>query len=137
MRIVVFGATGVVGRALLPELARTHDVVAVSRRPQEGKGVTWTEADVLDSDAVRRAVDGAEIVYYLVHSLGEGDFEERDARAAESVAEQAARAGVRQLRPRDASRPEACRSRQFEPRSWWAPGAPRSRRWSRSSIGSR
>src|SRR5215213_4276225 len=97
MRIVVFGATGVVGRALLPELARTHEVVAVSRRPQEGEGVTWTEADVLDPDSVRRAVDSAEIVYYLVHSLGEGDFEERDARAAESVAEEAGRAGVRQL----------------------------------------
>src|SRR5215217_241813 len=149
MRIVVFGATGVVGRALLPELARTHEVVAVSRRPQEGEGVTWTEADVLDPDSVRRAVDSAEIVYYLVHSLGEGDFEERDARAAESVAEAAGRAGVRQLvylgglgddsaelsphlrsrtRPRDVSRPGACRSRQFEPRSWSAPGAPRSRR---------
>jgi uncharacterized protein YbjT (DUF2867 family) len=97
MRIVVFGATGVVGRALLPELARAHEVVAVSRRPQEGEGLTWTEADVLDPDSVRRAVDGAEIVYYLVHSLGEGDFEERDARAAESVAEEAGRAGVRQL----------------------------------------
>jgi uncharacterized protein YbjT (DUF2867 family) len=97
MRIVVFGATGVVGRALLPELARTHEVVAVSRRPQEGEGVMWTEADVLDPDSVRRAVDGAEIVYYLVHSLGEGDFEERDAKAAESVAEEAGRAGVRQL----------------------------------------
>ena len=97
MRIVVFGATGVVGRALLPELARTHEVVAVSRRPQEGEGVTWTEADVLDPDSVRRAVDGAEIVYYLVHSLGEGNFEERDAKAAENVADEAARAGVRQL----------------------------------------
>ena len=86
MRIVVFGATGTVGRPLLTELARTHEVFAVSRRPQHGNEATWIEADVLDAASVRRAVDGAEIVYYLVHSLGEGDFEERDAKAAETVA---------------------------------------------------
>jgi uncharacterized protein YbjT (DUF2867 family) len=97
MRIVVFGATGTVGRPLLTELARTHEVLAVSRRPQHGNGATWIEADVLDAASVRRAVDGAEVVYYLVHSLGEGDFEERDAQAAETVAREAERAGVRQL----------------------------------------
>jgi uncharacterized protein YbjT (DUF2867 family) len=97
MRIVVFGATGTVGRPLLTELARTHEVFAVSRRPQHGNDAAWIEADVLDAASVRRAVDRAEIVYYLVHSLGEGDFEERDAKAAETVAGEAERAGVRQL----------------------------------------
>ncbi|HKH30124.1 MAG TPA: NAD(P)H-binding protein [Gaiellaceae bacterium] len=97
MRIVVFGATGTVGRPLLTELARTHAVFAVSRRPQLGNEATWIQADVLDAASVRRAVDGAEVVYYLVHSLGEGDFEERDAKAAETVAREAERAGVRQL----------------------------------------
>jgi uncharacterized protein YbjT (DUF2867 family) len=97
MRIVVFGATGTVGRPLLTELGRAHEVFAVSRRPHDGNEATWIEADVLDGASVRRAVDGAEVVYYLVHSLGEGDFEERDAKAAETVAGEAERAGVRQL----------------------------------------
>ena len=38
-----------------------------------------------------------EVVYYLVHSLGSADFEARDLRAAETVAREADRAGVRQL----------------------------------------
>jgi uncharacterized protein YbjT (DUF2867 family) len=97
MRAVVFGATGTVGRALLPELARAADVVAVSRRPEEGGDRRWVQADALDPASVARAVAGADVVYYLVHSLGEGDFEERDARAAETVAREANRAGVRQL----------------------------------------
>jgi uncharacterized protein YbjT (DUF2867 family) len=97
MRAVVFGATGTVGRALLPKLARAADVVGVSRRPEGGDEVSWVQADALDAASVGRAVAGADVVYYLVHSLGEGDFEERDARAAETVAREANRAGVRQL----------------------------------------
>jgi uncharacterized protein YbjT (DUF2867 family) len=97
MKVVVFGATGTVGRALLPRLAAERDVVAVSRRPREGDGVTWAEADVLDAERVRAALDGAEVAFYLVHSLGATDFEERDALAAETVARESERAGVRQL----------------------------------------
>jgi uncharacterized protein YbjT (DUF2867 family) len=97
MRIVVFGATGTVGRALLPALAAEHEVVAVSRRPRDEAGVTWAQANALDAKSVSRAVEGAEVVYYLVHSLGESDFEERDALAAETLARECERAGVRQL----------------------------------------
>ena len=32
MRVVVFGATGTIGRALVPVLAREHEVAAVSRQ---------------------------------------------------------------------------------------------------------
>jgi uncharacterized protein YbjT (DUF2867 family) len=97
MRVVVFGATGTVGRALLPRLAAEHEVVAVSRSPREGDGVDWVQADVLDPAGVRAAVTNADVVYYLVHSLGERDFEERDARAAGVVASESERTGVRQL----------------------------------------
>jgi uncharacterized protein YbjT (DUF2867 family) len=34
-RVSVLGATGVVGRTLVSELAETHDVVAVSREPDD------------------------------------------------------------------------------------------------------
>lgn len=99
MRVVVFGATGTIGRALLPELERAHDVVAVSRRatPPQAGGARWVVADVTEPAAVARALDGAEAAYYLVHSLGSRDFAERDRRAAEVVATEAERAGLRQL----------------------------------------
>jgi uncharacterized protein YbjT (DUF2867 family) len=88
-----------IGTALLPKLARSHDVVAVSRRKQPGEhgSVAWKTADVTDANAVRRALDGVDVAYYLVHSLGARDFEQRDLAAARIVTEEAERAGVGQL----------------------------------------
>ena len=90
MRVVVFGATGTIGQALVPVLAGAHDVVAVSRtqRPSEGN-VTWAKADASDPPSVRAALAGADVAYYLVHSLGSSDFERRDREAAETVAREA------------------------------------------------
>lgn len=97
MRVAVFGATGTIGNALLPLLARRHDVVAVSRQPHESNGIDWAVADATDGRAVRRALDGVEVAYYLVHSLGASDFEERDLLAARTVAQAAEQEGMRQL----------------------------------------
>jgi uncharacterized protein YbjT (DUF2867 family) len=98
VRIAVLGATGTIGRALVPLLAQEHDVVAISRRPRNGSnGVRWTQADATDAAAMEKALDGIEVAYYLVHSLGSSDFEERDRVAAANVARTAARVGLRQL----------------------------------------
>ena len=96
MKVTVFGATGVVGRALLPLLAE-HEVTAVSRSPREEPGARWVVADAGTGEGVANALDGAEVVYYLVHSLGSRDFEQQDRAAAENVAREAAAAGVRQI----------------------------------------
>jgi uncharacterized protein YbjT (DUF2867 family) len=98
MKVAVFGASGTVGRPLLAELARTHDVLAVSRTERADKnGVAWKQADATDRDSVARALDGVDVAYYLVHSLGRPDFEGEDLRAAEATAREAERAGVKQL----------------------------------------
>jgi uncharacterized protein YbjT (DUF2867 family) len=98
VKVVVFGATGFIGRALLPALAAEQEVVAVSRSPRPPqKGITWIVADVTDAPAVRRALDGADVVYYLVHSLGSADFEERDLAGARTTAAEAETAGARQI----------------------------------------
>lgn len=98
MRVVVFGATGFIGRALLPLVSADHDVVAVSRSAHAPDDrITWVEADVTDAQAVRQALDGAQVAYYLVHSLGSPDFEERDLTGARTTAAAAEAAGVRQL----------------------------------------
>jgi uncharacterized protein YbjT (DUF2867 family) len=96
VKVTVFGATGVVGRALLPLLGE-HEVTAASRTPREGTGVRWVVADAASGEGVAKALEGAEVVYYLVHSLGARDFERQDREAAETVAREAARAGVRQI----------------------------------------
>ncbi len=98
MRTVVFGASGVIGHAVLPELARGGEVVAVSRTSREPQdGVVWASADATDPAAVDDVLRRDDVVVYLVHSLGTEDFEEIDRRAADTVAAAAARAGVRQI----------------------------------------
>jgi uncharacterized protein YbjT (DUF2867 family) len=76
--VAVFGATGVIGRALVPVLAEREEVVAISRQPegQQREGVRALAADVTDAESVRRALEGVEVAYYLVHSLGSPDYAE-------------------------------------------------------------
>ena len=76
MIVTVFGATGVVGRALVP-LLTDHEVTAVSRTAREDPGARYVVADVASGDGVAAALEGADVVYYLVHSLGARDFEEK------------------------------------------------------------
>jgi uncharacterized protein YbjT (DUF2867 family) len=98
VKIAVFGATGVVGRALVPLLRAGHELVAVSRSAQEAEpGIRWIEGDASSAEDVARAVEGAEVVYYLVHSLGSRDFERQDRLAAENVATASEDAGVGQI----------------------------------------
>jgi uncharacterized protein YbjT (DUF2867 family) len=93
----VLGASGFVGRALVLALAQQGEVVAISRRGTAPAGVRGVAADVTDPRSLRGALDGAQVVYHLVHSLGSGDFSDRDRRAAENVAAEAERAGVEQI----------------------------------------
>ena len=99
MRIAVFGASGTIGSALLPVLAREHEVIAVSRRAHTEGGVDarWVTADVTDPESVERALDGVKVAVYLVHSLGQSDFAARDRDAASIVARAAEARGVRQI----------------------------------------
>ena len=98
MKVVVFGATGVVGTALLPRLASEHELVAVSRTARgDEPHVRWIEGDASSAEDVARAVEGAEVVYYLVHSLGSRDFERQDRAAAQNVADASEQAGVSQI----------------------------------------
>ena len=100
MKVVVFGATGTIGAALVTLFTGDHDVTAVSRSPEESRdkqGVRWVRADVGDEQSVARAMEGAEAAYYLVHSLGKAGFEERERRSADGFARAAEKAGLRQI----------------------------------------
>jgi uncharacterized protein YbjT (DUF2867 family) len=97
MRVAVIGATGTIGRPLAEALARTHDVVGVARRPPRDNQVNWIAADATDAVAIRSALEGINVVYHLVHSLGSADFEERDRAAATAIAESAATVGATQV----------------------------------------
>lgn len=99
MRAAVLGATGFIGSALVPALAQRAEVVALSRRGDApvAPGVQAVAADATDAAALRRALEGVEVAFYLVHSLGSADFGEVDRRAATTFAEEAERAGLSQI----------------------------------------
>ena len=58
MKVVVFGATGVVGRAAVEHFAEVADggVIAVSRRPVTVEGVTHVAVDLADESTAARAI---------------------------------------------------------------------------------
>jgi len=72
MRVVITGASGNVGTALLRALSNDHDVTGVVRRPPAGQGVyrrvDWRSLDLTDVDAIpdlRRVFEGADAVVHL------------------------------------------------------------------------
>jgi len=103
--VAVTGATGYVGGRLVPELlAAGYRVRALARHPDRLRGRPWfddvevAEADVGDAEAVRAALDGVAVAYYLVHALGsDKEFAARDRRSAETFAAAARDAGVERI----------------------------------------
>jgi uncharacterized protein YbjT (DUF2867 family) len=99
VKVAVAGATGFVGVALSGALdAQGHEVTALTRRPEAYGGPgSAVAADIADEGSLRRALDGHDIAYYLVHSLGDADFAEKDRAGAHAFASAATHAGIAQV----------------------------------------
>src|SRR5579859_4722891 len=101
MTALVLGATGFVGRALVPALLAAGERVRAASRGvgDERVGVEWVRCDVRSPDTLPRALAGVDCVYYLVHSMGgkPGDFRSVERRGAEAVARAAAGCGCRRI----------------------------------------
>ncbi|MCX6395483.1 MAG: NAD(P)H-binding protein [Propionibacteriales bacterium] len=97
--VLVAGGTGFVGRRLVDALVGSgRNVRVMTRRPEKHRGPgTPVRGDVFEPDTLDAALEGCVAAYYLVHSLDAPDFEERDARAARSFGQAAAKAGVGQI----------------------------------------
>jgi uncharacterized protein (TIGR01777 family) len=69
MQIVISGATGFVGQALVRRLERdSHHIKALSRNPdraREALGSAVETVDLNDDNALRKAIDGADVVVNL------------------------------------------------------------------------
>lgn len=87
-KVAVFGASGFVGRRLIPRLEESgHDVVALTRRPDDYEGFgTPRYADLDDPASVASALSDVRAAYHLVHALGTAGFDTRERRHAATLA---------------------------------------------------
>jgi uncharacterized protein YbjT (DUF2867 family) len=100
--ILLTGASGYVGGRLAPVLAeRSHHIRALARSPEKldlPAGAEAFEGDVVEGEGLEAAFEGADVAYYLIHSMGRGsdgeDFAERDRRGARNFGRAAKAAGV-------------------------------------------
>jgi uncharacterized protein YbjT (DUF2867 family) len=103
-RILLTGATGYIGRRLklhlledtnvaLRLLVRHPDALGSSVRARAGivKGSTF------EPEALAQAMEGIDVAYYLIHSLGSGDFAQKDRTSAVNFRDAAIRAGVKKI----------------------------------------
>ena len=107
VRILVAGATGYVGSRLVSALIdEDHDVIAATRNPDRLADFGWHDQvtgvalDAHDEASAKKAFADAgpiDVVYYLVHGIGQPDFRDADNRAADNVAKAAKDAGVRRI----------------------------------------
>lgn len=104
MKIVVAGATGFVGRLLVDSLKADHSVIALSRSPKESEvNVEWRPCDLFSLLDAERGLQGADVAYYLVHSmqptdhLAQGSFKDFDLIAADNFLRAAIKSGIKHI----------------------------------------
>ncbi|WP_367124971.1 SDR family oxidoreductase [Streptomyces phytohabitans] len=120
---LVTGASGYIGGRLVPELlAAGHRVRCLARTPAKLRDQPWAadvevvEGDVTDPDAVRDAMRGVDVAYYLVHALGGGDgFEATDRQAARTFGAEARATGVGRVVYLGGLTPEGVPERELSP----------------------
>ena len=107
--VVVAGATGFIGKALISSLKSHYRVIGLTRKPVAVKGfsnrdeVSWRQCDLFSLIDAEKGLRGADYAFYLVHSmlpsahLTQGRFEDMDLILADNFARAAAMAGVKQI----------------------------------------
>ncbi len=102
-RIVIAGASGFIGRALIQKIKEEYSVIALSRQKSGSAGVEFRQCDLFSLRDSEEGLRGAEIGIYLVHSmlpsarLTQGEFQDFDLIAADNFARAAKKNGLKQI----------------------------------------
>jgi len=102
MKILLTGATGYVGKSLLPLLIEQgHEVRCLVRSPDAANapkastGIEVVQGDATQVDTLVPALQGCQVAYYFIHSMdGSGEFAARDRICAENFKQAASTAGL-------------------------------------------
>lgn len=105
MRIAILGATGCVGTNLVNKLAKSteHEIIAAYRSERSIKKglknprIEWRKVDLQDPVSAKNFLRGADVLVYLVHSLGSSTFEKFDVELANKAASAAQEAGIKKI----------------------------------------
>jgi uncharacterized protein YbjT (DUF2867 family) len=101
-QVLITGATGYIGGHLAPALLqRGLHVRCLARDPSRAalpERADVVQGDVLQESTLPPALEGTDVAYYLVHSMGgDGAFAQRDRAGAEAFGRAARAAGVRRV----------------------------------------
>ena len=101
---VIIGATGYVGRLLIEPVALEFSQVrCISRHPERIAGEIPENAaaifgDLFDPKSLEECLAGADVAFYLAHSMDEqANYEELERRAAENFVAAASHAGITRI----------------------------------------
>ena len=107
MKILVTGATGYIGKRLIPLLVQDgHQVICVVRdilradtHYVEDSHIDFIESDFLKPETLTNFPNNIDVAYYLIHSMSNSskDFEDLEAQCAENFKHAIAKTAVKQV----------------------------------------
>ncbi|MGQ9569471.1 MAG: NAD(P)H-binding protein [Thermodesulfovibrionales bacterium] len=104
MKIAILGAPGCVGRNLIRKLLDSpeYEVIASFRKKQDTeifihKRLFWRQVDLHDISSAENFLQGADVLIYLIHSLGIKDFEFLDVQFANTAGHAAQNVGIKKI----------------------------------------
>lgn len=103
--VAILGAPGCVGKAVVRELLVSSKVtITASYRIEEeipedirDERLAWKQVNLFDASSAEDFLRSADVLIYLIHSLGAKNFEELDIKLANATGSAARKVGVRKI----------------------------------------
>lgn len=104
MKIAILGASGCVGRNLIKKLLESpeYEIIASYRKKQDAETLVherlfWRQVDLHDISSTENFLQNADVLIYLIHSLGTKDFESLDFQFANTAGHAAQHVGIKKI----------------------------------------
>ena len=104
MNIAILGAPGCVGQHLIKKLLEFphYNIIASYRKRRDSESLQhdrliWRQVDLKDLSSTENFLQGADVLIYLIHSLGAKDFEQLDVQLANVAGQAAQKIGVKKI----------------------------------------